>query len=91
MMGIRPTPRTYRVLTSHLRPRLQDFHAAIQGEQDFRDVTGQGMQVYTVLQQQNVQSKLLIFPDDGHRILKPQNSLLWYHTVLEWIGEWTKK
>jgi len=63
----------------------------IHGEQDFRDVTGQGMQLFTVLQQQNVPSKLLLFPDEGHWILKPQNSLLWYHTVLDWIGEWTKK
>ena len=63
----------------------------IHGEQDFRDVTGQGMQLFTVLQQQNVPSKLLLFPDEGHWVLKPQNSLLWYHTVLDWIGEWTRK
>ncbi len=63
----------------------------IHGEQDFRDVTGQGMQLFTVLQQQNVPSKLLLFPDEGHWVLKPQNSLLWYHTVLDWISEWTKK
>ena len=48
------------------------------------------MQLFTVLQQQNVPSKLLLFPDEGHWVLKPQNSLLWYHTVLDWIGEWTK-
>jgi dipeptidyl aminopeptidase/acylaminoacyl peptidase len=63
----------------------------IHGERDFRDVTGQGLQLFTVLQQQKIPSKLLLFPDEGHWILKPQNSLLWYHTVLDWIGEWTKK
>jgi dipeptidyl aminopeptidase/acylaminoacyl peptidase len=63
----------------------------IHGEQDFRDVTGQGLQLFTVLQQQKVPSKLLIFPDEGHWILKPQNSLVWYHTVLDWLNEWTKK
>ncbi len=62
----------------------------IHGEQDFRDVTGQGLQLFTVLQQQKVPSKLLLFPDEGHWVLKPQNSLLWYHTVLDWLGEWTK-
>jgi dipeptidyl aminopeptidase/acylaminoacyl peptidase len=62
----------------------------IHGEQDFRDVTGQGLQLFTVLQQQKIPSKLLLFPDEGHWVLKPQNSLLWYHTVLDWIGEWTK-
>jgi dipeptidyl aminopeptidase/acylaminoacyl peptidase len=63
----------------------------IHGEQDFRDVTGQGLQLFTVLQQQKVPSKLLIFPDEGHWILKPQNSLVWYHTVVDWLSEWTKK
>src|SRR5260370_6777287 len=61
----------------------------IHGELDFRDVTGQGLQLFTTLQQQKVPSKLLLFPDGGHWVLKPQNSLLWYHTVLDWIGEWT--
>jgi hypothetical protein len=37
-----------------------------------------------------VPSKLLLFPDEGHWILKPQNALLWYNTFLEWVGEWTK-
>jgi dipeptidyl aminopeptidase/acylaminoacyl peptidase len=63
----------------------------IHGELDFRDVTGQGLQLFTALQQQKVPSKLLLFPDEGHWVLKPQNSLLWYHTVLDWLGEWTRK
>jgi dipeptidyl aminopeptidase/acylaminoacyl peptidase len=62
----------------------------IHGELDFRDVTGQGLQLFTTLQQEKVPSKLLIFPDEGHWVLKPQNSLVWYHTVLDWLGEWTK-
>jgi dipeptidyl aminopeptidase/acylaminoacyl peptidase len=40
---------------------------------------------------QKVPSKLLVFPDEGHWILKPQNSLLWYNTFLEWMGEWIGK
>jgi dipeptidyl aminopeptidase/acylaminoacyl peptidase len=73
---------------------IKDFKTptlVIHGELDFRDVTGQGIQLFTALQQQKVPSKLVIFPDEGHWILKPQNSLLWYHTVLEWIGEWVGK
>jgi dipeptidyl aminopeptidase/acylaminoacyl peptidase len=38
-----------------------------------------------------VPSKLLLFPDEGHWILKPQNSVLWYSSFLDWIGEWLKK
>jgi dipeptidyl aminopeptidase/acylaminoacyl peptidase len=62
----------------------------IHGEQDFRVPYGQGLQLFTSLKMQKVPAKLLLFPDEGHWINKPQNSLLWYNTFLEWIGEWTK-
>jgi len=60
------------------------------GELDYRVPVSQDLQLFTALQLQKVPSKLLLFPDEGHWILKPQNSVLWYHTFLEWIGEWTK-
>ncbi len=63
----------------------------IHGELDFRVPYGQGLQLFTGLQAQKVPSKLLIFPDEGHWVLKPQNSLLWYSTFLDWVGEWTQK
>jgi dipeptidyl aminopeptidase/acylaminoacyl peptidase len=63
----------------------------IHGERDYRVPYGQGLQAFTALQMQKVPSKLLIFPDEGHWILKPQNSILWYHTFLDWIGEWTAR
>ncbi|MBK5290658.1 MAG: S9 family peptidase, partial [Acidobacteriia bacterium] len=63
----------------------------IHGEQDYRVPYGQGLQLFTALQVQKAPSKLLLFPDEGHWIGKPQNSLLWYKTFLEWIGEWTRK
>jgi dipeptidyl aminopeptidase/acylaminoacyl peptidase len=72
----------------------KDFHTptlVINGEEDFRVPFTQGLQLYTALQLQKVPSKLLIFPDEGHWILKPQNSVLWYNTFLEWLGEWTMK
>ncbi|MBM3810456.1 MAG: S9 family peptidase [Acidimicrobiia bacterium] len=62
----------------------------IHGELDYRVPAGQGLQLFTALQMQKVPSKLLLYPDEGHWILKPQNSLLWYKTFLDWIGEWTK-
>jgi dipeptidyl aminopeptidase/acylaminoacyl peptidase len=40
---------------------------------------------------QKVPSKLVLFPDEGHWILKPRNSLFWYKSFLDWIGEWTQK
>jgi len=51
----------------------------------------QGLQLFTSLQLQKVPSKLLLYPDEGHWILKPQNSRLWYQTVIDWIDSWTKK
>jgi dipeptidyl aminopeptidase/acylaminoacyl peptidase len=63
----------------------------IDGELDYRVPVGQGMQLFTALQLQKVPSKIVLFPDEGHWILKPQNSVLWYGQFLEWIGEWLKK
>jgi dipeptidyl aminopeptidase/acylaminoacyl peptidase len=63
----------------------------IHGELDYRVPVGQGLQLFTALQMQKVPSKLLLYPDEGHWILKPQNSRLWYKTFLEWIEEWLKK
>jgi dipeptidyl aminopeptidase/acylaminoacyl peptidase len=73
---------------------VKDFHTptlVIHGEQDFRVPFSQGLQLFTALQLQKVPSKLLEFPDEGHWVLKPQNSVLWYSSFLDWIGEWTKK
>jgi dipeptidyl aminopeptidase/acylaminoacyl peptidase len=63
----------------------------IHGELDYRVPYGQGLQLFTALQLNKVPSKLLLFPDEGHWILKPQNSLLWYRTFLDWIDTWTNK
>jgi len=63
----------------------------IHGEQDFRVPYTQGLELFTALQMQKVPSKLLLFPDEGHWVLKPQNSLLWYKTVIDWLDSWVKK
>jgi dipeptidyl aminopeptidase/acylaminoacyl peptidase len=72
----------------------KDFHTptlVIHGELDFRVPYGQGLQLFTALQIQKVPSKLLVFPDEGHWVLKPQNSVLWYRTFIDWIDSWVKK
>ncbi len=63
----------------------------IHGELDYRVPAGQGLQLFTALQLNKTPSKLLLFPDEGHWILKPQNSLLWYRTFLDWVGEFTAR
>ncbi len=73
---------------------VKDFHTptlVVHGELDFRVPYTQGLELFTALQLQKVPSKLLIFPDEGHWVLKPQNSVLWYKTVLDWIDTWVNK
>jgi dipeptidyl aminopeptidase/acylaminoacyl peptidase len=62
----------------------------IHGELDYRVPIGEGIQLFSALQRRGVPSKLLYFPDEGHWVLKPQNSELWYKTVLDWFDQWLK-
>jgi len=62
----------------------------VQGALDFRVPEGQAIQLFTILQRRGVPSRLLYFPDEGHWVLKPQNSQLWYKTVLEWLDKYVK-
>ena len=63
----------------------------IHGQRDYRLDVSEGFQLFTTLQMQSVPSKMLYFPDEGHWVLKPQNSRLWYETVNAWVDQWTKK
>jgi dipeptidyl aminopeptidase/acylaminoacyl peptidase len=63
----------------------------IHGQLDYRLDVSEGFQLFTTLQTMGVPSKMLYFPDEGHWILKPQNSQLWYKTVNDWVDQWTKK
>jgi dipeptidyl aminopeptidase/acylaminoacyl peptidase len=62
----------------------------VQGALDFRVPESQAIQLFTSLQRRGVPSRLLYFPDEGHWVLKPQNSQLWYKTVLEWLDKYVK-
>ncbi|MDG6220285.1 MAG: S9 family peptidase, partial [Candidatus Thermoplasmatota archaeon] len=59
----------------------------VQGEQDFRCPVSEGIAMFTALQYMGVPSKLLYFPDEGHWVLKPANSQVWYRTILDFIEE----
>lgn len=62
-----------------------------QGELDFRVPSAQSFAAFTALQRRGIDSQLLTFPDENHHILKPANSLLWHHTVLNWMGKHLQK
>jgi dipeptidyl aminopeptidase/acylaminoacyl peptidase len=61
------------------------------GELDFRVPINQGLELFTALQKRGIPSKLVYFPDEGHWILKPQNSKLWYSVVGDWFDQYLKK
>jgi dipeptidyl aminopeptidase/acylaminoacyl peptidase len=60
----------------------------IAGEQDFRVPYTQSLEFFSALQRQNVPSKLIVFPDEGHWVLKPQNSVYWYKEFLGWMAKY---
>ncbi len=75
-------------------PRMYIDHArtptlVIHGQKDYRLDVSEGLQLFTALQLRGVPSKMLYFPDEGHWVLKPQNSQLWYDTVNDWCDQWT--
>jgi dipeptidyl aminopeptidase/acylaminoacyl peptidase len=63
----------------------------VHSQLDYRLDVSEGEQLFTSLQRLGVPSKFLYFPDEGHWILKPQNSQLWYKTVNDWVDQWVKQ
>jgi len=68
--------------------KFQTPTLVIHGELDFRIPVTEGINTFATLQRRGVPSKFLYFPDEGHWILKPQNSELWHRTVFEWLAEY---
>jgi len=62
----------------------------VHGQLDYRLDVSEGFQLFDTLQRLGVPSKMLYFPDEGHWVLKPQNSQLWWKTVNDWVDQWTK-
>ena len=60
----------------------------IHGEKDYRVPPEQGIATFTALQRRGIDSQLLIFPDENHWVLKPQNSVQWHDTVRAWLQRW---
>jgi dipeptidyl aminopeptidase/acylaminoacyl peptidase len=79
-------PEMYAKWSPHLFAKnFKTPMLVINGELDYRVPVTEGLQLFTALQRQGVESKLLYFPDEGHWVLKPLNSELWYNTVLDWF------
>lgn len=61
-------------------------HLIIHSELDYRLTMTEGLAAFHTLQARGVESQFLTFPDENHWVLKPENSLLWHETVLDWIN-----
>ena len=80
------SPSTYAAeLGKYKTPTL-----VVCGEKDYRVPYTQSVEFFSALQRQSVPSKLMVFPDEGHWILKPQNARLWYKTFLDWMETYLK-
>ena len=62
----------------------------IHGEQDFRIPYPQGLGVFTALQRRGIESRLLVFPNENHWVLKPADSIQWHHAVFDWLDQHLK-
>ncbi|MEE8177289.1 MAG: prolyl oligopeptidase family serine peptidase, partial [Acidobacteriota bacterium] len=75
---------------SNFADRIQTPMLLIHGEHDYRVPLNQTLQLFTVLKRRGVPSRFLYYPDEGHWVLKPQNSRLWYKTLLDWLDSYLK-
>jgi dipeptidyl aminopeptidase/acylaminoacyl peptidase len=82
----------YRKWSPHLfAAQFKTPTLVVHGQLDFRLDVSEGFQLFTTLQRLKIPSKMLYFPDEGHWVLKPQNSELWYKTVNGWVDGYLKK
>ncbi len=82
----------YRKWSPHLfAEKFKTPTLVVHGQNDYRLDVSQGFDLFTTLQRLKVPSKMLYFPDEGHWVLKPQNSRLWYKTVNDWVDQWCKE
>jgi dipeptidyl aminopeptidase/acylaminoacyl peptidase len=87
-------PESYRkwapMTTAAALGKFKTPTLVIAGERDYRVPYTQSLEFFSALQRQGVPSKLVVFPDEGHWVLKPQNSKFWYQTFLDWVDRHTK-
>ena len=62
----------------------------IHGEKDYRINYTQGMSAFNAARMRGIEAQLLIFPDENHWVLHPQNGILWQRTYFQWLNRWLK-
>ena len=87
------TPKAQRHYANSPSSMVTKWHTpilCIHGMMDFRIPYEQGMAAFNAAQMMGVPSKLVIFPEENHWILQPQNSLFWHREVYEWLDRWLR-
>lgn len=86
-----PKPESYTRFSPHNFVKKWDTPLlVIHNEKDFRVPLTEGLQAFSAAQLQNIPSRFLYFPDEGHWVLKPQNSVLWNRVFFDWLGRYLK-
>jgi dipeptidyl aminopeptidase/acylaminoacyl peptidase len=62
----------------------------IQGGLDYRIPETQGLGAFTALQRRGIPSEFLDYPNENHFVLRPNDSVVWHETVLDWLGHWLR-
>lgn len=89
------TPWTSKRLYDKWNPMefVEDFQTPmliIHGARDYRVPLEQGLEMFTALRRNDIRARLLYFPDEGHWVLKPQNAMVWWSTIYEWLADYLK-
>ena len=84
-------PRGYQEFNpaNHVQ-NWRDPMLVVQGELDYRIPTAQGLSTFTALQRRGIESRLVVFPNENHWVLKPANSLQWHNEVFGWLDKHLK-
>ena len=86
----KPRPRSY-AFSPHLAVDKWDTPIlVIHGAKDYRVPYGEGLQAFNAAQLRGVPSRLLIFPEEGHWVVRPQNAILWQREFFGWLDKWLK-
>ena len=85
------TPKAQRHYANSPKSMVTKWHTpilCIHGMMDYRIPYEQGMAAFNAAQMMGVPSKLVIFPEENHWILQPQNALYWHRTFFDWLDRW---
>lgn len=84
--------RSYSKYSPHLYVDKWDTPIlCIHGEKDYRILASQGIAAFNAARYKGIPAELLLFPDENHWVLKPQNGILWQRTFFNWLDRWLKK